>query len=223
MKLTTRLTKVLSLAIIATMIVSCAQSDQVVSNSLIQKRKYNKGFYLAKSNKADKVENKKSTAVEHKAEVAEFANIAESSNEVQLQASVNNTPVVEAIENKEVKAKATNERAKEIIITDAALSKKAEKVIKKAEKKSLLKAAIENPDSPSAAAAAAGGKSQITALILCALIGTLGIHRFYLGYIWQGVVQLLTAGVCGIWTLIDLIRIITGALGPASGSYSKTL
>lgn len=78
-------------------------------------------------------------------------------------------------------------------------------------------------DDLSSPAAAGGGKSQVTALILVALIGGLGIHRFYLGYTWQGVVQLLTAGGCGVWALIDLIRIITGDLQPKDGSYSKTL
>ena len=68
-----------------------------------------------------------------------------------------------------------------------------------------------------------GGKSQVVALILSIFVGTLGIHRFYLGYIWQGVVQLLTAGGCGIWTLIDIIRIITGDLKPKDGEYEKTL
>ncbi len=75
-------------------------------------------------------------------------------------------------------------------------------------------------DSP---AAESGGKSQIIALILVLLVGGLGIHRFYLGYTWQGVVQLLTAGGCGIWALIDLIRICTGDLQPKSGNYTKTL
>ena len=70
---------------------------------------------------------------------------------------------------------------------------------------------------------AAGGKSQIIALLLVALVGGLGIHRFYLGYTWQGIVQLLTLGGCGVWALIDLIRIITGDLQPKNGSYSKTL
>ncbi len=70
---------------------------------------------------------------------------------------------------------------------------------------------------------AAGGKSQVVALILVILVGGLGIHRFYLGYTWQGVVQLLTAGGCGIWWLIDLIRIITGDLTPKNGSYASTL
>lgn len=68
-----------------------------------------------------------------------------------------------------------------------------------------------------------GGKSQVIALILCILVGTLGVHRFYLGYTWQGIVQLLTLGVCGIWSLIDLIRIITGDLKPKNGEYEKTL
>ncbi|MBK8623637.1 MAG: TM2 domain-containing protein [Saprospiraceae bacterium] len=70
---------------------------------------------------------------------------------------------------------------------------------------------------------AGSGKSQLIALILVIAVGGLGIHRFYLGYIWQGVVQLLTAGGCGIWWIIDLIRIITGDLQPKDGSYSQTL
>ena len=68
-----------------------------------------------------------------------------------------------------------------------------------------------------------GGKSQVLALILVLLVGDLGIHRFYLGYTWQGIVQLLTLGGCGIWALIDLIRIITGDLKPKDGEYEKTL
>ncbi len=82
---------------------------------------------------------------------------------------------------------------------------------------------VENQDDLTSPAAAAGGKSQVIALILVALVGGLGIHRFYLGYTWQGVVQLLTLGGCGIWSLIDLIRIITGDLKPKDGSYDKTL
>lgn len=82
----------------------------------------------------------------------------------------------------------------------------------------------ESEESASAApAAAGGGKSQLVALLLCIFVGGLGIHRFYLGYIWQGIVQLLTAGGCYIWWLIDLIRIITGSLVPKDGSYAKTL
>lgn len=81
----------------------------------------------------------------------------------------------------------------------------------------------ENEELAAAPAAAGGGKSQMVALLLCGFIGSLGIHRFYLGYIWQGIVQFLTLGVCGIWTLIDFIRIITGSLVPKDGSYASTL
>jgi TM2 domain-containing membrane protein YozV len=74
-----------------------------------------------------------------------------------------------------------------------------------------------------ASATDAEDQSQIIALVLCLLVGGLGVHRFYLGYIWQGVVQLLTlGGFFGIWVLIDLIRIITGDLKPKDGSYGDT-
>lgn len=70
--------------------------------------------------------------------------------------------------------------------------------------------------------AAQGEKSQLIALILAWVVGVLGIHRFYLGYTWQGVVQLLTGGGCGIWVLIDFIRIAMGTLTPKDGAYDKT-
>lgn len=69
----------------------------------------------------------------------------------------------------------------------------------------------------------AGGKSQLVALLLCIFVGGLGIHRFYLGYTTIGIIQLLTAGGCGIWAIIDLIRIATGDLKPKNGSYDETL
>jgi TM2 domain-containing membrane protein YozV len=70
---------------------------------------------------------------------------------------------------------------------------------------------------------AASGKSQLTAVLLCFFLGALGIHRFYLGYTWQGIVQLLTLGGFGIWALIDFIRILIGDLKPKNGEYEKTL
>lgn len=55
-----------------------------------------------------------------------------------------------------------------------------------------------------------GGKSRVVAIILCLFLGVLGIHRFYMGDTWQGVVQLLTGGGFAIWFFIDLIRLICG-------------
>lgn len=69
-----------------------------------------------------------------------------------------------------------------------------------------------------------GPKSQIIAIVLCLVVGVLGIHRFYLGYTGIGIIQLLTGGVFGIWTLIDLIMLITGDLQPKDGSkYDPSL
>ena len=67
------------------------------------------------------------------------------------------------------------------------------------------------------------GKSQMTALLLCFFVGILGIHRFYLGDTTGGIIQLLTGGLCGVWTLIDLIRILTGDLKPKDGDYTSKL
>lgn len=66
-------------------------------------------------------------------------------------------------------------------------------------------------------------KSQLIALILCIGLGIVGVHRYYLGYFWQGIIQTMTAGGCGVWALIDLIRIITGDLQPKDRPYDKTL
>ena len=52
-------------------------------------------------------------------------------------------------------------------------------------------------------------KSFVTTLILCVLLGGLGIHRFYVGKTGTGILMLLTLGGLGIWSLIDLIVIAT--------------
>ena len=45
---------------------------------------------------------------------------------------------------------------------------------------------------------------------VCWLVGYLGIHRFMIGDTTNGILMLLTLGGCGIWTLIDLISILSG-------------
>ncbi len=71
---------------------------------------------------------------------------------------------------------------------------------------------------------AGNSKSQLVALLLAIFVGFIGIHRFYLGYTGIGIIQLLTLGACGIWSLIDLILIATGDLQPADGSsYDPTI
>ena len=55
-------------------------------------------------------------------------------------------------------------------------------------------------------------KSKLTAVLLCFFLGSLGIHRFYLGYTLIGVIQLLTFGGLLTWAILDLIRLIIGSL-----------
>ncbi|MEM6262226.1 MAG: TM2 domain-containing protein [Bacteroidota bacterium] len=90
-----------------------------------------------------------------------------------------------------------------LTLKQAIALKAAQKKVKKMAKKGMA------PNKP---------KSQLIALLLCGFLGYLGAHRFYLGYTGAGIAQILTAGGCGIWVLIDLIRLITGDLLPKDGS-----
>ncbi len=62
------------------------------------------------------------------------------------------------------------------------------------------------------------GRDWLTALLLAIVLGWLGVHRFYTGHTAIGVVQLLTAGGCGIWALIDIIMIAAGTFRDSDGN-----
>ena len=60
----------------------------------------------------------------------------------------------------------------------------------------------------------ASGKSRLVAILLCwvlGFIGIAGVHRFYVGKIGTGLLMLFTLGFLGIWTLIDGIIILVGS------------
>jgi hypothetical protein len=54
-------------------------------------------------------------------------------------------------------------------------------------------------------------RSRLAAALLCFFLGVLGVHRFYVGKVGTGLLQLFTAGGLGLWWLVDLILIIVGA------------
>ena len=61
-------------------------------------------------------------------------------------------------------------------------------------------------------------KSRLAALLLCAIFGEFGFHRFYVGKIGTGLIWLCTAGVLGIGWVIDLILIICGEFSDKHGA-----
>nr|CAB3266993.1 TM2 domain-containing protein 3-like [Phallusia mammillata] len=62
------------------------------------------------------------------------------------------------------------------------------------------------------------GYSWSAAFVLSITLGGFGIDRFYLGYWREGLGKFFSFGGLGVWTLIDVILIATGYLGPSDGS-----
>ena len=68
------------------------------------------------------------------------------------------------------------------------------------------------------AAVIATDKRILPAFLLCFFLGWFGAHRFYVGKIGTGILQLLSFGGLGIWTFIDFIMIVVGAFTDKEGN-----
>lgn len=66
-------------------------------------------------------------------------------------------------------------------------------------------------------------KKRLVALLLCFFLGGLGVHRFYVGKVGTGILQIVTlGGFFGIWVLIDFIMIIVGKFTDKQGNVLET-
>jgi len=60
-------------------------------------------------------------------------------------------------------------------------------------------------------------KSRLSALLLVLFLGMVGAHRFYVGKIGTGILQVVTFGGFGIWMVIDAVLIAAGAFRDKEG------
>ena len=221
MKKTTTSKLGLLIAMVAILVSSCS------TNATFSKRYHSRGFNIAWGGGSDANNNPvKQTPKKVKAK-SDVVAVAQNTDNVTVQsvkstentameASTVNTTVVSnniLAKNEVATVKNANQTSAQAVKSSTVVSKKA---AVNAISNTNTKAVKKNADPGE-------GKSQLIALILCIFVGVLGIHRFYLGYTKEGVIQLLTAGGCGIWSLIDLVRIITGDLKPKDGDYTETL
>ncbi len=69
---------------------------------------------------------------------------------------------------------------------------------------------------------ATSDKDFVPTLLLCFFLGMLGVHRFYVGKIGTGILQLITFGGFGIWVMVDFILIATGNFKDKQGLPIKS-
>ena len=60
-------------------------------------------------------------------------------------------------------------------------------------------------------------RNRLTTFLLCLLLGSFGVHRFYVGRVGSGIVWLMTGGVLAVGWIYDLVMIATGEFQDEEG------
>jgi TM2 domain-containing membrane protein YozV len=60
-------------------------------------------------------------------------------------------------------------------------------------------------------------KRKLPAFLLCLFFGIFGLHRFYVGKVATGLLQLFTIGGLFLWSLFDLVVILLGGFTDKEG------
>lgn len=205
--------------IMAGVLVSCSSSNKVASN--FHKRKYTRGIFVDRVAKVTAPKENVVSTILHKSTSTPVSPriVTPQNNAITIPVSQN--VVVEQKQTfsnniglaKSARKVATSNTVNKVVTSSSASSTETIRTLSR-----------EDSMGTNGSQGGYGGascKSWIAAVLLCFFLGGLGIHRFYLGYTWQGVVQLLTLGGCGIWALIDFIRILMKDLKPRNGDYCE--
>lgn len=132
--------KIAAITLLSAVLFSCSTSNEVVSNGLFQKRKYNKGWYANKSAKVkdSKGDNTKEILVEEIAQQNEITNDVVAKQEVK---TISREFVAKSdYTRKNETVLASNENSKEVIKTNSVIIAKQENAIAIEELKRIVEA-----------------------------------------------------------------------------------
>ena len=204
-------TRLLGFFIIGAFLMSCATKDKVVNKSFVQKRKYNKGFRI----------NIKSPLSVHNKNVEVVQTMKEElGNDKVIREMIKLRPQLIEIKDSRALVKRINdeEDAEDDYIASNEVSISNEVLITTRSDSNIKS---KDPSLKPVLSPKTMNQDRTTALLLAIFLGWLGIHRFYLGYVGVGIIQLLTMGGFLVWWIIDIINLSRGTLKPKKGDYSK--
>lgn len=204
--------------VVSGLLASCSSENKGVASNFY-KRKYNTGFFWNRPGKVVSPVANKATRTEPNIAPTAISAAKKSSFIASQPVAASSTGQITADNNQ--KSSVATKKVNNTIAFSPAVAANNNTSISSSIKNQTSSNSVSSVGQYHNGGGGGGGdcKSWIAALLLCFFLGGLGIHRFYLGYTWQGIVQLLTLGGCGIWALIDFIRIIMRTLPPNDGSY----